>query len=259
MIDSLYIGATGMHSQQMNIDIVANNLANVNTAGFKKNRVDFEDLLYRNVTRANGLVGNPDNTHRIGLGSAVAATGKVFTVGDLKKTDAPLDLAITGPGFFEVVQPDGSLAYTRNGSFEISEGGKLATSDGHLLSAMIQIPSDARSILVQPDGRVLIEINGESQPILAGQIELANFTNPAGLNPLGDNLYVPTDKSGDSIEGLPGDNGMGTIAQGFQEASNVKLIEEMVNLIMAQRAYEINAKVVQASDQILSISNSLYR
>jgi flagellar basal-body rod protein FlgG len=259
MIDSLYIGATGMHAQQMGIDVISNNLANVNTNGFKKSRVDFEDLLYRDTIRANGLVGNPDNVHRLGMGAAVAGTGKVFTAGDIKKTDDPLDLAIQGQGFFEVVLPTGELGYTRSGAFEINRDGMLSTADGYQLSGSLQVPVDATGIVVEANGHVLANVVGESRPVEIGHLEIANFPNPGGLTPLGDNLYLPTQKSGDPIRGIPGEIGLGFVAQGFLEASNVKLVEEMISLILAQRAYEINSKVVQASDEIMSITNSLYR
>lgn len=259
MIDSLYIGASGMHAQQLSIDVIANNMANVNTAGFKKNRVDFEDLLYRSVVRANGLLGSPDNTHRMGMGTAIAATEKIFIAGDLKKTDGPLDLAIQGQGFFEVLLPDGTNAYTRSGAFTVDREGMLGTSDGHALTAQIQIPSDATDVLIEPNGEVLVLVPDDNDPINIGEIEIVNFLNPGRLNAVGDSLYVPTPESGDAVISIPGENGSGTIAQGFLEASNVKLIEEMINLIIAQRAYEVNSKVIQASDELLRISNSLMR
>jgi len=259
MLDSLYIGASGMHAQQLNIDVVANNLANVNTSGYKRNRIDFEDLLYRNVIKANGLIGSADNVHRLGVGAAITSTDKVFTLGDIKKTDGALDFAIRGQGFFEVALPDGSRGYTRSGAFQVNRDGLLTTSDGNLLTPSIQVPADASSVSIDVNGRVFAKVANESQPIEIGQLELANFMNPGGLNPLGSNLYVPTQKSGDAVSSIPGENGLGTIAQGFLESSNVKLVEEMINLIIAQRAYEINAKVVQASDELLSISNNLRR
>lgn len=259
MIDSLYIGATGMHAQQTSMDVISNNLANVNTTGFKRSRVNFEDLLYRNVSPTNGVIGSLDNAQRMGTGAAVAGTGKVFTMGDIKKTDGPLDLAIRGQGFFEVVLPTGDFGYTRSGAFEVNRDGMLSTSDGYRLSASIQVPVDATSIAVDANGRVSANVAGESRPIEIGNLEIASFTNPEGLNPLGDNLYVATQKSGDAIRGTPGENGLGTLAQGFLETSNVKLVEEMISLILAQRAYEINSKVVQASDEMMSITNNLYR
>lgn len=258
MLDSLYIGATGMHAQQQNIDIVANNLANVNTAGFKKNRVEFEDLLYRNVARATAA-GETETVYRLGVGTAISGTEKVFTVGDMKRTDAPLDLAIRGPGFFQVTLADGTTGYTRNGAFKVNSDGTLITADGHALFPVIQVPPDATSILVEPDGRVLAMVPNDTRPIEMGKIELANFLNPGGLTPTGDNTYLQNARSGEPMLASPGENGVGQIAQGFLESSNVKLVEEMINLIMAQRAYELNAKVVQASDELLSMSNNLRR
>jgi flagellar basal-body rod protein FlgG len=259
MIDSLYIGATGMQAQQMNIDVVANNLANVNTAGFKRNRIDFEDLLYRTTRASGGTSLDANRAPQTGMGAAVAASGKVFTLGDVKKTEQPLDLAIQGQGFFEVVLPDGNNAYTRNGAFQVNADGMLVTADGYALSASIQIPPDATLIKVEADGRVLAAVPGETEAIELGQIEIAMFVNPAGLDPIGDNLYVGSASSGEPLRQLPGQNGSGAIGQGFLEASNVRLIDEMINLILAQRAYELNSKVVQASDEMLSISNSLFR
>lgn len=259
MLDSLYIGASGMHAQQLNIDVVANNLANVNTAAYKKNRVDFQDLLYRQIARANGLLGSEDNAYRVGVGTAVAGTEKVFTSGDIKKTDGALDFAIRGSGFFEVTLPDGNRGYTRSGTLEINRDGYLVTSDGYLLHPAVQIPSDTTQVSVDANGRVLATIPGETKPVEVGQLELANFVNPAGLTPMGNNMYIPSQKSGEALLGLPTENGLGSISQGFLESSNVKLIEEMINLVIAQRAYEINAKVVQASDELLGISNNLRR
>jgi flagellar basal-body rod protein FlgG len=259
MIDALYIGATGMHAQQMNIDVISNNLANVNTAGFKRNRVDFEDLLYRTIASSNTSGSQPVVTNRLGMGTTVSATGKVYTAGDLKQTNEALDFSIRGQGFFEVALPDGTSGYTRNGAFKLNEEGMLVTQDGHKLSAQVQVPPDSSEVTVEPDGRILVTLAGESRPVEIGQLELAGFVNPSGLNPVGDNLYLATTESGDVLHNRPGENGSGTIAQGFLEASNVRLIDEMVSLIVAQRAYEINAKVVQASDELLSISNNLFR
>jgi len=257
MIDSLYIGATGMHAQQTSIDVIANNLANVNTAGFKRNRVDFEDLMYRSMAPATANASA--NAGSAGLGTTIMATGKIFTDGDLKKTEQPLDLAIKGQGFFELNRPDGSSVYTRSGTFQVNPDGVIVNQDGFPLAGPIQTPPDATSILVQVDGRVFVTTATDLKPMLIGQIELAGFVNAAGLEPIGDNTYVATSRSGDALRATPGENGTGTLAQGFLEASNVKLIDEMINLVVAQRAYEINAKVVQASDEMLSTANSLYR
>lgn len=257
MIDSLYIGATGMQAQQMNIDVIANNLANVNTSGFKRNRIDFEDLLYRASAVRTG--SEPTTPLHSGMGTSVAASGKVFVPGEMKKTEQSLDLGIRGAGFFEVTLPDGTFAYTRHGALQLSGDGMLVTHDGHRLSGLFQIPSDTTGIRVDADGRVFATVPGERAPLEVGQIELSSFVNPAGLTPIGDNLYTATEGSGEPLRSIPGQNGVGAIAQGFLEASNVQLIDEMINLIVAQRAYEINSKVVQASDELLSMSNNLFR
>ena len=259
MIDSLYIGATGMHAQQINVDMIANNLANVNTSAFKRGRVNFEDLLYRNILSTTPTEPTTDNMQAAGVGVAVANLSKVFTQGDSKKTDVPLDIAIQGQGFFEVVLPDGSIAYTRSGRFQVDRQGYLVTSEGHSLRNPIQIPPDTTDILIQPDGLVLASTAGEQNPIEIGQIELTSFVNPTGLDAQGNNLYIATNLAGDMTSNKPGEAGLGTLQQGFLESSNVKLVEEMINLIMAQRAYEVNAKVVQAADEMLALSNSLRR
>lgn len=259
MIDSLYIAATGMHAQQTNVDTISNNLANLNTMAYKRGRVSFEDLMYREVSRANGLLGSDANVLRSGGGVALAQASKSFAQGDFKKTEQPYDLAIRGAGLFEVTQPDGTLAYTRNGAFHVDRDGFLATAQGNVVSPAIQVPPDATSVSIDQQGKVLAVVPSESDPVEIGQIELATFTNPEALKPLGDGLYVPTENSGDAVHAAPGDQGAGALAQGFLEGSNVKLVDEFVNLIMAQRAYEINAKAVQASDEMLGIANNLRR
>ena len=259
MLDSLYIAATGMHAQQIGIDTISNNLANVNTPAFKKGRVGFQDLMYRELARANGPVGSADNTLRSGVGVGVVGAGKLFTAGELKKTDAPLDLAIRGRGFFEVVLADGTHAYTRAGALQIDKDGMLGTADGHVLEPSIQVPSDASSVTIETSGRVLAVVPDEKEPVEIGTIQLADFVNPAGLKAQGENLYLPSERSGDAFVGKPGEQNFGTVAQGFLESSNVKLIEEFINLIVAQRAYEVSAKAIQASDEMLGIANNLRR
>lgn len=259
MLDSLYIGATGMQAQQLNVDTIANNLANVNTAGFKRSRIDFEDLLYRSLTADGAAVNAAGTSNRMGMGTAVAAVGKVFTAGDVKKTGEPLDLAINGAGFFEILMPDGTLAYTRNGAFQLNAEGILVTREGYRLNVPIQVPADAASVRIDLNGTVYAAVAGEQRPVELGQIELGMFLNPAGLTAVGDNLFVATEQSGPVTVGNAAANGAGTLGQGFLEGSNVRLIDEMISLIVAQRAYEINAKVVQASDELLTISNGLYR
>jgi flagellar basal-body rod protein FlgG len=258
MLDSLYIGATGMHAQQTSIDVIANNLANVNTSGFKRNRIDFEDLLYRSISptpTTQAATGNGS----AGLGTSIMSTGKIFTDGDLKKTDQPLDVAIKGQGFFELNKPDGTSVYTRSGTFQVNADGMLVNQDGFPISGGLQVPPDTTSVQIQADGRVFVVTKTEPRATMIGQIELASFVNAAGLDAIGDNLYVATSRSGDPLRTVPGENGAGTLSQGFLEASNVKLIDEMINLVVAQRAYEINSKVVQASDEMLSIANGLFR
>lgn len=259
MLDSLYIGATGMQAQQRNVDTIANNLANVNTAGFKRSRIDFEDLLYRTV--AAGATGNDSDMSatRVGMGTAIASTGKVFTAGDIKKTGESLDLAVNGAGFFEIEMPDRTLAYTRNGAFHLNADGLIVTSEGYRLNSDVQVPADTTNLQIDADGRVLATVPNETGQIELGRIDVVTFSNPTGLKAVGDSLYVATENAGQVTVNAPGENGAGTLSQGFLEGSNVKLIDEMVNLIVAQRAYEINSKVVTASDELLSISNSLYR
>ena len=260
MNDSLYIAATGMQTQQLNVDTIANNLANVNTPGFKKSRVSFQDLIYRETGRT--LSGDdallaPGQMHGTGVG--VASMLKLFTSGELKRTDVPLDLAIQGEGFFEVTLPDGSQAYSRGGSLQVDRDGFLATTDGNPLKPGIHIGTEAKEISIQSDGRVLVRSGDRKELSEVGRIELAQFADTSGLSALGNNLYRPTEKSGDAIYGRPGEDGMGDIAQGFVEASNVKLLDEMVNLMVAQRAYEMSVKVIQASDEMLGMSNNLRR
>lgn len=261
MLESLYIGATGMQAQQANLDVIANNMANLNTTGFKRNRLEFEDLLYRALpgvrTTTAGLMA--------GMGTSVSMTDKMFTVGDVKQTSQPYDIAINGQGFFELTMPDGSSAYTRNGVFHIADDGSLVNQDGHPLAAKIVIPGDATAVTISSTGQVQAIKGAGQQPTTIGQIDLVTFVNPGGLTSLGDNLYAATgegdslNSSGEAQTSAPGQNGTGTLAQGYLEASNVNLIDEMVNLVVAQRAYEVNSKVVTASDQILSLSNNLFR
>ena len=259
MLDSLYIAATGMNAQQAGIDAISNNLANVNTPAFKKSRVGFQDLMYREMVRANGLAGSVDNSVRSGVGVGISGASKLFAAGELKKSEEPLDFAIRGRGFFEVVLPDGTHAYTRAGALQLDKDGTLTTAEGHALEPALQIPPDATSVTVETGGRVLATLPGESEPVEIGVIQLADFVNPSGLQPQGDNLYLATEKSGDALIGKPGEGRFGSVAQGFLEASNVKLIEEFINLILAQRAYEVSAKAVQAADEMLGIANNLRR
>jgi flagellar basal-body rod protein FlgG len=253
MIDSLYIGATGMAAQQTNVDTISNNLANANTPTYKKSRVVFEDLLMQQAAAAGQAPGTT------GLGTALAASGKIFTDGELVKSQNALDVAIRGRGFLEVVLADGSSGYTRSGTLQVNRDGVLTTADGNALKASIQIPPDAKDVVIDANGNVSVGLPNQTDREQVGQLELVNFMNPTGLNPIGDNLYAATDKSGDPVQGKAGDDGFGTIAQGFLEASNVNYVDELVNLVVAQRAYQVNAKVIQASDDMLNITNNLRR
>lgn len=257
MLDSLYIAATGMNAQQLTVDTISNNLANVNTSSYKRGRVTFADLMYREVGRGNALFGKGGN--RYGAGVNVAAAGKVFTAGDVKKTGLPLDVAIRGKGLLEVTLPDSSTAYTRGGSLQLDKDGTLTTAEGYPLAPAVRIPPDATGVTIEASGRVLVTLQDEKEPVEVGMIGLVDFVNPTALRPLGDNLYLPTEKSGEPIPGKPGEQGLGPLAQGFLEASNVQLIDEFVGLVVAQRAYEANAKAIQASDEMLGIVNALRR
>ena len=259
MLDSLYIAATGMHAQQLNVDTISNNLANVNTLGFKRARVNFEDLVYRALPQGGRRPAGEIAAARQGSGVAVGSSTQIFTGGDLKKTEQPLDLAVRGGGFFEVTLTDGSHAYTRAGSFQLDRDGFFTTAQGLLLSPTIQVPPDASALTIDTTGLVKATLPDEAQPVELGQLELTGFVNEGGLRPLGNNLYAPTEQSGDAQTGKPGEKGLGSVAQGFVETSNVKLVEEFVNLIVAQRAYEASSKAIQAADEMLAISNSLRR
>ncbi len=249
---SLYSAATGMQAQQMNLDTIANNLANVNTPGFKRSKIEFQDLLYqkpRNVGSDSGGGNIVPTGLEVGNGSRVASSSKVFTQGQLTSTGGNLDLAIQGDGFYEVQRPDGTIAYTRDGSFKLNANGQVVTSDGlPILSGMQPIPPGATSINVATTGEVTVQTSSGTQTF---RLTLTRFANPSGLRSLGGNLYEETPASGTPETGNAGEQGYGTIMQGYLESSNVNLVEEMVNLIVAQRAYEINSKSIQASDEML--------
>lgn len=254
MNDALYIAATGMQSQQLNVDTIANNMANVTTPAYKRGRVNFQDLMYRGEASVNPVDGGMALAHGSGVG--VATLLKFFGAGDLKASDNPLDLAIKGEGFLEVQLADGTNGYWRGGTLQVTSEGWLATAEGHLLKPQIQVGRDAKSFSVGSDGRVS-GTDAAGRAIQLGTLELHSFSNAAGLKPLGDNIYKPTDASGEAVAVRPGTEGAATLAQGFVEQSNVKLIDEMVNLMLAQRAYEMNVKVVQAADEMLGMSNNL--
>jgi flagellar basal-body rod protein FlgG len=262
MFDALYISATGMQAQQLNVDTIANNLANVNTSGFKKGKVAFSDLMVSESARL--LPGSqgvaPLSAERpLGAGVGVAGVSKLFDVGDLKKTDSAYDLAIQGEGFLEIAMPDGSSAYTRGGTFRINRDGLLATGAGFPLKPNLAIPDNAESLVIDADGRVSVTVAGESQARGLAHLDLVRFTNPSGLQAMGDGLYRSSADSGEAIAAKAAEDGMGSLAQGYLEGSNVKLNEEIVSLMVAQRVYEANVKVMQASDEMLGMVNALRR
>ncbi len=262
MIGALWTAATGMGAQQVNIDVISNNLANVNTTGFKKSRLNFQDMMYQRLKQP----GTPNAQGaqvpvgvEIGHGTKVSATQKIFSKGSLQNTGNPLDLLIEGDGFLQVLRPDGTMAYTRDGSLKQDSTGRVVTSDGYPVQPEIFIPQDATEISITSDGTVSVQIAGGNQPQQLGQIQLARFSNPAGLNSGGRNLFEATSASGEPMVNNPGAAGFGTIVQGFLEMSNVQVVEEMVNMIAAQRAYEVNSKAIQAADQMLSTATQLRR
>ena len=261
MMRALWTAASGMIGQQFKIDTTANNLANVNTTGFKKSRVDFQDLLYQTDKHAGTPVtaGSQVPTGiQVGHGVRTVATQKLFTQGTYQQTDNDYDL-IEGDGFFQVLLPDGGIRYTRDGAFKLDSDGRIVTSDGFPLEPEIRIDRDAREVSIGSDGTVSVMRPGDDRPQEIGRIELARFINPAGLKSAGSNLFEATAASGEPIIGIPGLDGFGDLAQGFLEMSNVQVVEEMVSMIVAQRAYETNSKAIQAADEMLQTANNLRR
>jgi flagellar basal-body rod protein FlgG len=251
-----------MQAQQLTLDVVANNLANVQTAGFKRSRVDFQDLVYETLQTAgaNSAQGQEiPSGFQVGHGSRAVATQRLFIKGDLQQTGNTLDLAIEGDGFFQVQQPSGETAYTRAGTFKKDSEGRLVTSDGFTVQPEITIPQDAIAVTVGVDGTVSVIQAGQAQPQQVGTIELVRFINPAGLQSQGRNIFLPTQASGDAIPGTAGRDGLGTLLQGFVESSNVNVVEEMVGLIASQRAYEINSRAIRTADEMMQTANNLVR
>jgi flagellar basal-body rod protein FlgG len=263
MIRALYSAASGMSAQQINVDNIAHNLANANTSGFKARRAQFQDLMYQTVVQPGSASGQQTVVPtglQIGLGTRTSSNEILFTQGQFAQTDNPLDLVIQGKGFFQVRRPTGELAYSRSGAFHVDRDGGIVTSDGNPIEPAITIPQNALQISIGADGTVSYTVPGQSAAQQAGQIQLANFPNPAGLNSLGGNLYSPTDASGDATVGVPGgQEGLGTVMQGYTEQSNVSVVEEFINLIVAQRGYEANSKVVKAADDMYQQVNNLTR
>ncbi len=261
MIRALYSAASGMTAQQMNVDNIANNLANASTVGFKARRAQFQDLVYQTVIQPGASAGSQTTVPtglQLGLGAKPSSNEIIFTQGSPQETDNPLDLSIQGRGFFQVKLPSGELAYTRAGQFQLDRNGTFVTSDGNQLEPQITIPAEAQSVTIASDGTVSYTQPGQTAAQVAGQIQLANFANPAGLNSLGSNLYAPTDASGDPVVGNPGgQEGNGTLLQGYTEQSNVSVVQEFINMIVSQRAYEANSQVVKAADQMYQQVNNL--
>lgn len=260
MMRSLWTAATGMVAQQLNIDVISNNLANTNTSGFKKSRAEFEDLMYQTMKIAGSATEGNNRIPvgiQVGMGVRPTAVHKFFTQGDFQNTGNPLDMAIEGEGFFQVLVGD-QLMYTRAGAFKLNQDGTLVTANGYPLQPEFTVPPDAKSVAISERGRITaLDANG--QEIAAGEIPLYSFVNPAGLDAKGRNLYIPTEASGEAIEGVPGEENLGTIAQGFLEMSNVEVVDEMVQMIVGQRAYEMNSKAIQTSDNMLQTAVQLKR
>ncbi len=260
MIKALWTAASGMEAQQLNMNVISNNLANVNTTGFKKSRADFQDLLYQ-TSRTAGSASSAETEVptgiQVGLGTRTAAVQKIFTVGDMAQTGNELDVAIEGPGFFQVAMPSGETAYTRAGAFKKDGDGRLVTSDGYTIFPEVTIPANATRVAIGGDGTVSAYLDGQSTPTEIGTLELASFSNASGLNSIGRNLYLETPSSGAPVAGTPGEEGIGTLSQGFLEGSNVSVMEEMVAMIAGQRAYEINSKAIKTADEMLQMTNNL--
>lgn len=262
MMRALFTGASGMRGQQFRIDVTANNLANANTTGFKADRAEFTDLLYQQIRRPGGTSATGvqwPTALQVGLGVNPVATAKNFSQGNYITTDQPLDMIIEGDGFFQVQLPDGTTAYTRDGSFKRDSNGDVVTNEGLFLIPNITIPENATQLNISADGTVTVNLPGQIEATQVGQITLVRFINPQGLKALGENIFAETDASGTALEDTPGQNGLGTIRQGYIEGSNVSVVDELVSLIVGQRAYEANSRSVQTSDEMLQTAVNLKR
>lgn len=254
MIRSLWIAKTGLDGQQTQMDVITNNIANVSTNGFKRSRAVFEDLLYQTLRQPGAQSSQQTQIPsglQLGTGVRPVATEKIFTQGNLQQTNNTLDIAISGNGFFQILMPDGSAAYTRDGSFQVDSQGQLVTSSGYAVQPAITIPAGASTVTIAKDGTVSVVQSGSATPTQVGSLQLSTFINPAGLQNQGENLYIETAASGTASANTPGTSGLGTLNQGFVETSNVNVAEELVNMIQAQRAFEINSKAITATDQML--------
>jgi len=261
MIRALFSAASGMNAQQLNVENIANNIANANTTGFKSRRAQFQDLMYQNMIQPGAAASQQTTVPtglQMGLGTRAVSNEVIFTQGDFSQTDNPLDMVIQGNGFFQIRRTSGDLAYTKAGNFHLNNTGQVVDPNGNLLDPPITIPTNALSTTIAPDGTVSFTLPGQSSAQQAGQIQLANFPNPSGLNSIGNSLFQQTDASGDPVIGAPGSqDGMGTLLQGYVEQSNVSIVQEFVNLIVSQRAYEANSKVVKAADDMYQQVNNL--
>ena len=261
MIRALYSAASGMTAQQLNVDTIANNLANANTTGYKARRTQFQDLVYQNLVQPGTAAGQQTTVPvglQVGLGTRPAGNEIVFSQGSFAQTNNPMDVVIQGRGFFQVRQPSGEVAYTRDGSFQLDRNGNIVTAAGNPIEPQITVPAQAQAVTIAGDGTVSYTLPGQAAAQVAGQIQLANFQNPAGMNGIGGNLYLATDASGQPTVAAPGGTeGLGTLMQGYQEQSNVSVVEEFINLIAAQRGYEANSKVVKAADEMYQQVNNI--
>ncbi len=261
MNPALWISKTGLDAQQTRLSVISNNLANVNTTGFKRDQAVFEDLIYQNLRQSGGQ--SSQNTRlpsgkNLGTGVRIVATEKLHTQGNLVQTGNPLDMAIQGRGFFQILRTDGTLAYTRDGAFQVNEQGQLVNASGFLVQPAITIPANSQSITVGEDGVVSVQVSGAAAPTQVGTVQTVDFINPTGLQPIGGNLFLETGSSGSPQAGTPGLNGLGTLANGAVESSNVNVVEELVNMIETQRAYEMNSRVISTADSMLQyVSNNL--
>ena len=261
MNPALWTSKTGLDAQQTRLSVISNNLANVNTTGFKRDQAVFQDLMYQNIRQAGGQSSEDTQLPSgmsIGTGVRIVATEKLHTQGNLVQTGNSLDIAIQGRGFLQILKPDGAISYTRDGSFQVDANGQMVTANGYQLQPTITIPSNAQSITIGEDGVVTVLAGGAATPTQVGNIQTVDFVNPTGLQPIGNNLFLETAASGSPQTGTPGLNGLGTLASGALESSNVNVVEELVNMIETQRAYEMNSKVISTTDQMLQyVSNNL--
>jgi len=258
---SLTIAATGMMAQQNNVEVISNNIANISTTGFKRRRAEFQDLIYQNLRRTGSQSADTGTTlpsgAQIGLGVRTAAVYRISEQGNLQQTENRFDLAVRGNGFFQIQMPSGETAYTRDGTFALSPDGQIVTSDGYIVQPGITVPSNATNVAINASGQVQVTLDGQTAPALVGQIQIAVFPNATGLDAQGDNLLLQTTASGNPVTGTPASPGFGSVQQGFVETSNVNVVSEITNLITAQRAYEMNSKVITTSDQMLSTLTNL--